>query len=512
MTAAVKAATVYFRANWTWLPGQASTIFKADGLFIVRIEESDGKLGLLWWDSASGGITRHASAIGNEIDATYAVVADEENNRWEIWRNGVKLFLTRGGLSATTRFPVPAIGIGNTDGVHVNESLNGTLNYCHVYLEAHSQQRLLEEMHSPWQVYQDRSIWVPVSAGGGVTIPTLSAATVTEITATSARPRVTTTAASAGTMYAVIYPDGSGPPTAAQIIAGYSGTAVWAGSTAAPTAAGTFDWPTTATGLTGGTSYRIAFAWSNGSDTSNVTSSARFETLAAATYNLTASLAATVQAARLAAVSVAAALQSQRNATAAAAAAVQQLRTGSVSATAALRSARFATAAASAALNVRRVSTSSAAAALRSTRSAQAALDAYLQSGSSLSAGLQAAIRAQRAASVTASVALQRGGVAQLSAAAALQRLRQASVALSAYVSAATAINAAASAALQARRTGSAGLSVYVVTDEPPRPEEPNDSAFYRRAARDVLNGRVKADGNDVMLRIGARKRLRGRY
>ncbi len=352
-------------------------------------------------------------------------------------------------------------------------------------------------------------------AAGGVTVPTLSAATVTDLGSTTARPRVTTTAASTGTLYAVIYADGTGAPSAAQIKLGLDaegGAATWAGSTTAPTAAGTFDWPSLASGLTISTGYRVAFVWSNGTDDSNVVESARFDTLAATTYTATASLSAAVQAGRLAAASVAAALQARRTATAAASAAVQQRRTGSVSATAALRSVRFATAAAAAALNARRVSTSSATAALRSTRIAQAALDAYLQSGSSLSAGLHAAIRDQRAASVTASVALQRGGVAQLSATAAVQRLRQASVALSAYVSAATAINAAASAALQARRTATTGLSVYVVTDEPPRPEEPNDSAYYRRAARNVLNGRVKADGNDVVVRIGARKRMRGRY
>jgi hypothetical protein len=39
------------------------------------------------------------------------------------------------------------------------------------------------------------------------------------------------------------------------------------------------------------------------------------------------------------------------------------------------------------------------------------------------------------------------------------------------------------------------------------------DTAFYRRAARNVLAGRVPhADGNDVMLRVGASKRARGKY
>lgn len=43
------------------------------------------------------------------------------------------------------------------------------------------------------QLFARRRIWAPVSAGGGTGVPTLSAATVFNITSTTARPRVTVT-------------------------------------------------------------------------------------------------------------------------------------------------------------------------------------------------------------------------------------------------------------------------------------------------------------------------------
>ena len=39
-------------------------------------------------------------------------------------------------------------------------------------------------------------------------------------------------------------------------------------------------------------------------------------------------------------------------------------------------------------------------------------------------------------------------------------------------------------------------------------PVESNPTGAYRRIARHILAGRVNADGNDVMLRIGARRKL----
>jgi hypothetical protein len=99
-------------------------------------------------------------------------------------------------------------------------------------------------------------------------------------------------------LYAVIYPSALSAPSAAQVKAGQNsggGAAVWSGTTASPTSTGTFDWPSTATGLTSGTSYRVAFVWSNGTFDSNVAVSSPWVTLSnsyslaldADTYSLT---------------------------------------------------------------------------------------------------------------------------------------------------------------------------------------------------------------------------------
>lgn len=83
-------------------------------------------------------------------------------------------------------------------------------------------------------------------------------------------------------LYAVIAPDvGWADPTDLQVIQGKDGngnTATWAGSTPAPTSTTTFDWPSLATGLTSGVSYRVAVVWSDGTNTSNVAVSSAFTT------------------------------------------------------------------------------------------------------------------------------------------------------------------------------------------------------------------------------------------
>lgn len=73
--------------------------------------------------------------------------------------------------------------------------------------------------------------------------------------------------ASGATLYAVAYLATDPDPTSGQVIAGYSPTAVWSGNTPAPTTTQVFDWPTIATGLTAGTNYKVAFVWSDGTNT-----------------------------------------------------------------------------------------------------------------------------------------------------------------------------------------------------------------------------------------------------
>lgn len=91
-------------------------------------------------------------------------------------------------------------------------------------------------------------------------------------------------------LYAVIAPDaGWVNPSALQVLQGLNGSgaaATWAGSAEAPTSSITFDWPSLATGLTAGTSYRVAVVWSSGAAQSNVAVSGAFTTTAGGSVSL----------------------------------------------------------------------------------------------------------------------------------------------------------------------------------------------------------------------------------
>jgi hypothetical protein len=82
-----------------------------------------------------------------------------------------------------------------------------------------------------------------------------------------------------GRLYAVIgLASGWTDPSAAAVVSG-SGFA-WSGNVVSPTSSQTFDWPTAATGLTAGTSYRLAVVWNDGTNSSTVAVSAPFSTVA----------------------------------------------------------------------------------------------------------------------------------------------------------------------------------------------------------------------------------------
>lgn len=88
-------------------------------------------------------------------------------------------------------------------------------------------------------------------------------------------------------LYAVIAPaSGWTDPTDLQVLQGKDGNgnpATWYGSTPAPSSSTTFDWPSVATGLTAGVSYRLAVVWSDGAQKSNVAVSASFTTTSGVT-------------------------------------------------------------------------------------------------------------------------------------------------------------------------------------------------------------------------------------
>lgn len=278
--------------------------------------------------------------------------------------------------------------------------------------------------------------------------------------------------AAAANVYAVIYPDGAAQPTAGQIIAGYAGTAVWAGNVEAPTAtAAPFDWPVLATGLTPGQPYRIAFCWTNGAD-NRLSGDGPFNTLsiaavAASRIESTANVRAPVVV-RVAVAAVAAArIQSTAN-----------VRNPVVVAD-----------------GVRNV----AAARIAST----------------------AVVRAPQVARL-AVVNTTPGRIASTAVVRTPQVARLAVVSTTpGRIESTATVGVPTVAAISSVRQIIVGRIDSTAVVRPPLVQaysaEPStealDTAFYRRAARNVLAGRVPhADGNDVMLRVGARKRARGKY
>lgn len=74
-------------------------------------------------------------------------------------------------------------------------------------------------------------------------------------------------------------------PTAAEVVAGTlaggAGAAAFGSETSPSVTTDPFTFTTSATGLSGSTAYRIAFAWTDGSEFSNVVVSSEFTTLEA---------------------------------------------------------------------------------------------------------------------------------------------------------------------------------------------------------------------------------------
>lgn len=219
-------------------------------------------------------------SVGQTICFALTVESDGTTVTLRRFANGV--------LLATDTMLVSSLGAISTPwALHKNGALGqgGSLstNLLAQFDKPFSPSLALAVTSNPALLFTPRSLEVagylapPVSAPA----PVLSQALVTQVAYTGVRPRVTVAGPAAGTLYAVIYPDGEPTPEAIDVVTGYLGVSVWNSSTPAPTLAGIFEWPTTAVGLTPGGVYRVAFAWSDGATESNVASSARFETMAA---------------------------------------------------------------------------------------------------------------------------------------------------------------------------------------------------------------------------------------
>ena len=145
-----------------------------------------------------------------------------------------------------------------------------------------------EYVNAPYAFLRPRSQKIYVSGSGATFDVVPSGATVQSITSTGATPKCTITrtgSSPAGTLYYVIYPDGDGTPSDAQIIAGQDSTgsaATASGNEACRTTTGDQIFASPATGCAASTAYRIAFVASDGVTPSAVAVSASaFTTLAA---------------------------------------------------------------------------------------------------------------------------------------------------------------------------------------------------------------------------------------
>jgi hypothetical protein len=229
-------------------------------------------------DNFTGTDPRSGSGIVINDTAPHTLLYTYDGATWSGYLDGARVFSVARtfsvNITATPVLPESCLLSANNG----TNALDATL-LLHAAWPVGLPDNLAREIaRNPWQLFAPRRIWVPVSAGVGVTVPTLSAATVTEITATSARPRVTTTAASAGTLYAVIYPAFEPDPIDDEVIEGFLGISVWNGNTTAPTTSGAFDWPTIVSSLSPSTAYKVAFCWSDGVEKSNISISAEFST------------------------------------------------------------------------------------------------------------------------------------------------------------------------------------------------------------------------------------------
>lgn len=156
-----------------------------------------------------------------------------------------------------------------------------------------------------WQV-DTGSGWGNVSGGSGATTDSYTTPTLAlgddgnqyRCQATNAGGTTNSNAATltvTATLYYVVYPSAKSAPSATQVKTGKdadNSAAAASGSESAQDTAGEQVFASAATGLTGGTSYKVALVWSDGTNDSNVAVSAGWTTLSAAQFEGAAAAAA----------------------------------------------------------------------------------------------------------------------------------------------------------------------------------------------------------------------------
>lgn len=107
-----------------------------------------------------------------------------------LYVNGVAVATTRALLIPPTNTVPLQIG-GDTNGAAPRYAMSGPVLDARIYSRCLTASEVKEMYDNPWQLFAPRRIWVPQANISGV--PTLSAATLINITSTNATPRVTLT-------------------------------------------------------------------------------------------------------------------------------------------------------------------------------------------------------------------------------------------------------------------------------------------------------------------------------
>lgn len=116
------------------------------------------------------------------------VLRSASNTDWHVWSNGAKLAAT--GHTASTNLQTGGNVLGVTSTNDSSNHLDGTVRLFVLFATVLPDALCLSLSANPWQLFESDDFFYSAESGG-ILIPTLSAATVTSITQTTATPRVT---------------------------------------------------------------------------------------------------------------------------------------------------------------------------------------------------------------------------------------------------------------------------------------------------------------------------------
>lgn len=143
------------------------------------------------YDGAENGIAVAAGAASANVGKWIRVAATFRSNASrQLYINGVEV--ATNSLSMTAPSGVDRVNIGYAPWIP-GEYLNGRIAAPMLWRRVLAQQELRQDAENCWAVFSRRNLRFQPHPAGGPTVPTLSGATAFNVTATTARPRVTIT-------------------------------------------------------------------------------------------------------------------------------------------------------------------------------------------------------------------------------------------------------------------------------------------------------------------------------